>query len=289
MSSGEGRSCDAKIEHLLEGIFQAYHYDFRSYARASLRRRIEHALHSFRLPTATALLERILGSREDFSRLLMHLTIQVSSFFRDPSFWHVLREEVAPHLSTYPFLRIWVAGCGAGEEAYSMAILLHEAGLLERAQIYATDIDDRSLQEAREGVYPIDRFQEYSKNYFLSGGRASFSDYYTTAYSRASMSSFLRDRILFSDHSLATDAAFAEVQLISCRNVSIYFDKDLQDRAFRLFEESLCPRGFLGLGTHESLQFSSAARSFEAVAERERVYRLGARPAVGRTSRGRTT
>lgn len=279
MSPEEERLRDLELELLLEGIFRAYHYDFRSYARSSLQRRVAQALHTLRVPTVTALLERILHSPEDFSRLLMLLTIQVSSFFRDPPYWRVLRERVVPHLATYPFLRVWVAGCGAGEEAYSMAILLHDEGLLERAQIYATDIDDQSLREAREGIYPLDRFQAYSKNYFLSGGRTSLSDFYTTAYSRAAMAPFLRERILFADHSLATDAAFAEVQLVSCRNVLIYFEKSLQDRAIRLFAESLCPRGFLGLGSHESLQFSSTARSFEAVAEKERVVRLrGATP-----------
>lgn len=264
---------ELELDLLLEGIFRAYHYDFRSYARASLRRRISQALAKLQVPTATALLDRVIHDADAFSRLLPCLTIQVSDLFRDPSYWRTLRERVLPILSTYPFLRVWIAGCGAGEEAYSMAILLHEEGLLERTQIYATDIDAQSLLDAEAGIYGIERMRTFSRNYFEAGGRASLSDYYETAYSRAVMSPDLRRRILFSDHSLATDSAFAEVQLISCRNVLIYFERSLQNRTLGLFLDSLCPRGFLGLGMHESLQFVDRGAELEAVCRDVNVYR----------------
>lgn len=273
----DSRVEELELDLLLEGIFRAYHYDFRSYARASLRRRIANVLADLELQTATALLDRVIHDPEVFARMLPSLTIQVSDLFRDPGYWRTLRETVVPVLSTYPFLRVWIAGCGAGEEAYSMAILLHEEGLLERSQIYATDIDARSLRDARSGVYAIERLRAFSENYFASGGRASLSDYYQTASSQAVMSPELRRRILFSDHSLATDSAFAEVQLISCRNVLIYFEKKLQNRAVGLFLDSLCQRGFVGLGMHESLQFVDRAADFEAFSRGDNVYRAVAR------------
>ncbi len=264
---------ELELDLLLEGIYRAYHYDFRSYARASLRRRIAQALEKLEIPTATALLDRVIHDPEAFARLLPCLTIQVSDLFRDPTYWRTLRERVIPILSTYPFLRVWIAGCGAGEEAYSMAILLHEEGLLDRTQIYATDIDAQSLRDAEAGIYGVERIRAFSENYFASGGRASLSDYYETAYARASMSADLRQRILFSDHSLATDAAFAEVQLISCRNVLIYFERSLQSRTLGLFIDSLCPRGFVGLGKHESLRFIEGGASFEAFARDDNIFR----------------
>ena len=265
---------DLELDLFLEGIFRAYHYDFRAYSRPSMRRRIETALAAFGLPTITALLDRVIHDPSAFSAILPRLTTQVSEMFRDPGYWRALRDHVVPELATYPFIRVWVAGCGAGEEAYSMAVLLHEEGLLERSQIYATDIDTASLEEASAGIYEIDRLRAFSENYFAAGFRRSLSDYYTTAYGLASMAPALRKRILFSDHSLATDAAFAEVQLVSCRNVLIYFERPLQDRAIGLFAESLGPRGFLGLGSHESLQFSDWSGAFDAVARDQRIFRL---------------
>ncbi|AKU93122.1 CheR family methyltransferase [Vulgatibacter incomptus] len=273
MKGLEDASGDLELDRLLEEIFRLYHYDFRSYARSSLRRRIAQALAALGTPTVGELLDRVVRDPVAFARLLPCLTIQVSDLFRDPEHWRALREQVLPHLSTYPSLRVWVAGCGAGEEAYTVAILLHEEGLLDRTQIYATDIDARSLEVARNGVYDVDRIRTFSRNYFASGGRASLSDYYSTAYGRAAMSTAIRKRILFSDHSLATDSAFAEVQLVSCRNVLIYFERTLQDRAIDLFADSLCPRGFLGLGSHESLRLCARANEFEPVAGGQRIYR----------------
>jgi len=268
---------ELELDLLLEGIFRAYHYDFRSYARSSLRRRIAQILASHQLPTATALLDRLIHDPDSFASVLPGLTIQVSDLFRDPGYWRTLRGTVVPVLSTYPFLRVWIAGCGAGEEAYSMAILLHEEGLLERTQIYATDIDAQSLRDAEAGVYSTERLRAFSENYFAAGGRASLSDYYVATSSHAVMSPALRRRILFSDHSLATDAAFAEVQLISCRNVLIYFEKTLQNRVVGLFLDSLCQRGFVGLGMHESLQFMDRAADFEVFSKSDNVYRAVAR------------
>jgi chemotaxis protein methyltransferase CheR len=266
---------EVQVGALLEAIYRRYHYDFRHYARTHVHRRVAQALASLGCPSVAVLVDRVLGDSATFTALLDYLTIQVSDLFRDPSYYAALREKVLPHLATYPSPRIWVAGCGTGEEAYSMAILLHEEGLLERSLIYATDIDDESLRIGEAGAYDLDRMRCFSENYFRAGGRASLSDYYTAAYSWGAFVPRLRERILFSDHCLATDAAFAEVQLVSCRNVLIYFDQQLQHRAVGLFREALCPRGFLGLGTKETLAFSSHATSFEACAAQERIYRLG--------------
>lgn len=274
MSRIDPQTAELELDLLLEGIYRAYHYDFRAYARSTTRRRIAQTMESLGVRTITGLLDRVIHDPDAFAALLPRLTIQVSDLFRDPPFWRVLREQVIPALATYPFPRVWIAGCGAGEEAYSMAILLHEEGLLERTQIYSTDIDARSLEDARAGVYELDRIRAFSENYFAAGGQASLADYYSTAWSRAAMAPFLRERILFSDHSLATDAAFAEVQLVTCRNVLIYFEKLLQNRTIGLFADSLCPRGFLGLGSHESLQFTDRAGEFEVVAPAEKIFRL---------------
>lgn len=263
-----------QLDRLLEAIFRRYHYDFRRYARTHMGRRVARAQVSLGSPSITHLLDGVLDDPSAFSVLLEHLTVQVSDLFRDPNYYAVLREQVLPLVATYPRPRIWVAGCGTGEEAYSMAILLEEEGLLERSLIYATDIDAQSLQIGEAGAYDLERVRGFSENYFSAGGRGSLSDYYTAAYSKASFDSRLRRRILFSDHCLATDAAFAEVQLVSCRNVLIYFDRQLQDRAIGLLRESLCPRGFLGLGMEETPMFSSHAPSFEPFAAHERVYRL---------------
>lgn len=269
---------DRELDLLLAEVFRQFHYDFRSYARSSMKRRAHRALGALGVSSVRELRQRLEDSPEIFSQLLPILTVQVSSFFRDPAYWKALRERVLPHLSTYPFLRIWVAGCGYGEEAYSMAILLHEEGLLERARIYATDIHLAGLEVAKRGVFAANRLKEFSSNYFASGGKKSPSDYYGAKYSMASMATFLKSRILFSDHCLATDAAFAEVQLVSCRNVLIYFGKGLQERAIGIFADSLCPRGFLGMGTHESLQFTSWEAVFDPFARQERIYRLRATP-----------
>lgn len=264
----------AGLEGLLEAVFQRYHYDFRHYARPHLARRVERAVAALGCASVPELQERVLAEPTAMGELVHQLTVQVSDLFRDPGYFRVLREEVVPHLATYPSIRVWVAGCATGEEAHSLAILLHEEGLLERTLIYATDIDAGSLRQGGAGTYAVERVRRFSENYFAAGGKASLSDYYTAAYGRVAFRPWLRERVLFTDHSLATDAPFAEVHLVSCRNVLIYFARRLQERALSLFRDSLCPRGFLGLGPRESLRFSSQAAAFEPVSEEQRVFRL---------------
>ncbi|WP_313073121.1 protein-glutamate O-methyltransferase CheR [Melaminivora sp.] len=266
-------------QHLLiEAIYRRYHYDFRSYAQASLRRRLQTALVRFNCSTLSQLQHLVLHDAAVFPELLQYLTVQVSDMFRDPEYFRALREKVVPILRTYPSLKIWIAGCSAGEEVWSMAILLREEGLLERSLIYATDINPAALQKAEAGVYEIERVPGFTENHARSGGRSSLSEYYSAAYGRVVFDKSLRRNIVFSDHSLATDSVFAEMQLISCRNVLIYFERALQDRAVGLFHESLCRRGFLGLGTKESLRFSAHAAQFDEFAPRERIYQKGVEP-----------
>jgi chemotaxis protein methyltransferase CheR len=202
--------------------------------------------------------------------------VQVSEMFRDPSYFSAIRDQVVPLLRTYPSLKLWVAGCSAGEEAYSLAILLREEGLLQRSLIYATDINPRMLERAETGIYPIDRIAGFTVRHRESGAKSSLSDYYTAAYGRAIFDKSLREHIVFSDHSLATDSVFAEVQFVSCRNVLIYFDRPLQDRAVGLFRDSLCRHGFLGLGSKESLRFSGQASAFLPFVREEKIYQKAA-------------
>jgi len=263
---------DIELPLLLEAIHLKYSYDFRRYALSSLRRRLEQALEHFACRSLSALQERVLREPEVMRGLLSHLTVQVSEMFRDPSFYRVLREKVVPYLRTYPSLKVWVPGCATGEEVYSLAILLREEGLLDRTLIYATDINPEALRKAEEGIYAIDRIAEFSKAYCEAGGRASLSDYYTAGYNATVFDRTLRAGVLFSDHSLATDSVFAEVQLITCRNVLIYFDRTLQDRAVALFRDSLCRKGFLGLGAKETLTFSAHAADFADFVREERIY-----------------
>lgn len=263
---------------LLEAIYLKYHYDFREYAHASLKRRLSAALIRFNCRTLSQLQERVLHEPTMFPLLLDFLTVQVSEMFRDPTYYRALREQVVPILRTYPSLKVWVAGCSTGEEVYSLAILLREEDLLERSLIYATDINPHSLQRAETGVFDADRMAGFTENHRRSGGRSSLSDYYTAAFGRAVIDKTLRKHIVFSDHSLATDSVFAEMQLVSCRNVLIYFNRELQDRALGLFAGSLCRKGFLGLGSKESLRFSSHADSFSEVSREERIFQRNDRP-----------
>ena len=263
---------DLELGLLLDVIYRAYHYDFRMYSEASLRRRIQGALTHFRCETISRLQERVLREPQMFAELLRFLTVQVSDMFRDPIYFRALREVVVPYLQTYASLKIWVAGCSTGEEAYSIAIVLHEEGLLGRSLIYATDINPESLRTAEAGVYDADRVARFSENYLASGGKASLSDYYSAAYGGAVMDRRLKRAIVFSDHSLATDSVFAEVQLASCRNVLIYFERELQEHALRLLHDSLCRKGFLGLATKETLRFTSLADAFTEVVPEARLY-----------------
>ncbi|MYN04271.1 protein-glutamate O-methyltransferase CheR [Pseudoduganella sp. DS3] len=266
-------SVEIELRMLMEAIFLKYSYDFRDYTGASQKRRVLHAMSEMGCSTVSQLQSRVLHEPQAFSQLLQYITIPVTEMFRDPGYYTALREHVVPVLSTYPSLKIWVAGCSTGEEVYSLAILLKEEGLLERSIIYATDINPESLEKARKGVFPLESMRTYTANYQAAGGKHAFSDYYTAAYNAALFDRTLCENVTFADHSLATDAVFAETQFISCRNVMIYFNKRLQERALGLFHESLCHRGFLGLGGKESIDFSSYGPRFETLAKRERVFR----------------
>lgn len=263
---------EIELNLLLEAIFQRYRYDFRSYSMASLTRRVARAMSEFGCETISGLQERVLHDPVVFPRMLQYLTVQVSDMFRDPAYFRTLRERIVPLLQTYPSLKIWVAGCSSGEEVYSLAILLREEGLAERALIYATDINGEALRRAEAGVYLLDRVPAFTENHRLSGGRGSLSAYYTAAYGSAVFDRSLIKRVVFSDHSLATDNVFAEVHMVSCRNVLIYFDRALQARAVGLFKEALVRRGFLGLGAKESLHGSIHAADFLDFAGGERWY-----------------
>jgi len=268
----QGGDTDHELRALLDTILERYHYDFRHYALASLRRRVAVALQSLNLPDIATLRSRLRADAQLFARLLDFITVPVSDMFRDPDYYRALRERVVPILRTYPSLKIWVAGCSTGEEVYSLAIVLHEEGLLERSMIYATDINPRSLAKAEAGIYPLERVRRFTENHQGSGAKSSLSTYYAATHGAALFDRKLKTRLVFSDHSLATDSVFAEVQLISCRNVLIYFDKQLQERALSLFSEALCRRGFLGLGARETLRFSSLAAQFKEVATAVRIY-----------------
>lgn len=264
---------DIEIRLLVEAVYLRYGHDFRDYAFASLKRRVLQAQQRMGLGSISALQEQVLHDADRFAQLLQYLTVPVSEMFRDPSYFLGLRRHVVPVLRTYPSLKVWVAGCSTGEEPYSLAILLQEEGLLDRTILYATDINHASLEKARQGIFALDHMQSFTRNYQRAGGSRSFSDYYTAAYGGALFDKSLRDSITFADHSLATDAVFAETQLVSCRNVLIYFNRALQDRALGLFHESLTRRGFLGLGSKETLDFSAYADRFTAVSRPDRIYR----------------
>jgi len=263
---------DIEIHLLLEALFRRYHYDFRHYAQASIKRRLRQARLQLGFASFSALQEAVLHDAAMLGRLLDFLTVQVSEMFRDPGYFRAIREKVAPHLRTYPSLKVWIAGCSGGEELHSFAILFREEGLFDRTLFYATDINPAALEAAAAGVYAMDRIKAFTENHQQSGGKSSLSDYYTAAYGRAAFDKALRSRVVFSDHSLVTDAVFAEVQLISCRNVLIYFDRALQDRAIGLFHDALARKGFLGLGSKESLRFSKHAAGFTDFVREEKIY-----------------
>jgi chemotaxis protein methyltransferase CheR len=269
----KARTADIEQRLLIDAIYHRYHYDFRGYAQASLKRRLNTALLQFQCQTLSQLQDRVLHEPAVFPALLEYLTVQVSDMFRDPSYFLSLRNEVVPLLRTYPSLKVWVAGCSAGEEVYSLAILLQEEGLLERTLIYATDINPHALHAAEAGVFDVARVASFTENHARSGARSSLSDYYSAHYGRAVFDKSLKEHMVFSDHSLATDSVFAEMHLVSCRNVLIYFERELQDRALGLFRDALCHRGFLGLGSKESLRFSGQADAFDDLVPEDRIYR----------------
>jgi chemotaxis protein methyltransferase CheR len=272
---------DAELHALTQAIYATYSYDFRDYAGASQKRRLQQALAHFECPDMVTMQAVVLKDPTLFMQLLQYLTIPVSEMFRDPAFFLALRQQVVPVLKTYASLKIWVAGCSTGEEVYSLAILLREEGLLDRSLIYATDINPQSLDKARRGIFPVAGIRGHTLNYQQAGGQQAFSDYYSAAYDSAVFDASLRARVTFSDHSLATDSVFSEMQLVLCRNVLIYFNKTLQDRALGLFHESLGHRGFMALGGKESIAFSAYATHFEAIDRQARIFRKLRQPVAG--------
>ncbi|MBW3628752.1 MAG: protein-glutamate O-methyltransferase CheR [Gemmatimonadetes bacterium] len=262
-----------EIELLLEGIFRHYGFDFRSYAYASLKRRLWKRIEAEGLDTISGLQQKVLHDPPTMERLLMDLSVSVTSMFRDPNFYKAFRVQVVPLLRTYPFIRIWHAGCSTGEEVYSMAILLEEEGLLDRARIYATDINEAVLRTAKTGIFPLEKMQEYTQNYLKAGGVRSFSEYYTAAYEGALFSPTLTENVVFAQHNLVTDRSFSEFNVILCRNVMIYFDRPLQNRVHQLFYESLPMYGILAVGSKESLRFSDVETCYEELNAKEKIYR----------------
>ncbi len=272
-----------ELDLLLEAIHRHHHYDFRGYSRASLQRRVDRAMRRFGLDSLSQLQHHILREPKVFNELMGFLTIQVSELFRDPLYYKALREQVVPHLRTWPSLKVWIAGCANGEEFYSLAILFREEGLEDRTLFYCTDISPAALEKAEAGIYDVERIPQFTENHRRSGGKSSLSDYYTAAYGAAVFDKSLRRRAVFAEHNLASDEVFSEMQLISSRNVLIYFDRELQDRAIGLFGDSLVRGGFLGLGSKETLRFSTQSAAFDDFDEREKLYRRN-RTALGRAN-----
>jgi chemotaxis protein methyltransferase CheR len=262
-----------ELDLLLEGIVRMYGYDFRGYARTSLRRRIDGIVRAEGLSSISALQERVLRNPASWERFLQGISVSVSAMFRDPGFWRTFRQHAVPLLRTYPFIRIWQAGCSLGEEAYSLAILLQEEGLYERTRIYATDINEVTLRQAREGIYPADLMSKYGEYYVRAGGTESFSSYYTARYDLAIFRPELRRNIIFSQHNLVSDGPFNEFNVVLCRNVMIYFNRELQERTHQLFLDSLAKFGILGLGSRESLRFLRQEPAYDLLAPGEKLYR----------------
>jgi chemotaxis protein methyltransferase CheR len=262
-----------EVELLLEAVYRRYGFDFRQYAQASLKRRLYRRMAVERVSTLSQLQDRLLHEPGSMEGLLLDLSINVTAMFRDPTFYAALREKVVPALHTYPFTRIWCAGCSTGEEVYSLAILLQEEGLYERTRIYATDINENVLVTAREGVFPLERMKQYTQNYLRGGGKRDFSEYYVAAYDGARFSRSLVENVVFAQHNLAMDGAFNEFNVILCRNVMIYFDQELQERVHGLFYDSLERYGILALGHKESIRFTGYAGRYEEIDAEERLYR----------------
>lgn len=270
MKTTENENIEIKL--LLEAIYQKYGYDFRNYAKASLKRQILNRLSRSGLKSISEMQNKLLNDCSFLETLIVDFSIHVTEMFRDPPFYKALREKGISYLKTYPFIGIWHAGCSTGEEVYSMSILLEEEGLYERSQIYATDYNDILLKKAKTGIFPIHNLKKYTSNYQKAGGTESFSDYYTADSNYVVMDKSLKKKIVFANHNLVTDGVFREMNLILCRNVLIYFDKTLQNRVIRLFRDSLCHHGFLCLGSKESLRFTEYEDDFEEISGTEKIY-----------------
>ena len=264
---------DLEASLLLEAIHRHYGFDFRQYSPASLRRRLHKRMTDEKLGSLSLLQDLVLHDETAMERLLLDLSINVTAMFRDPGFYAAFRKHVVPLLRTYPFFRVWHAGCSTGEEVYSMAILLHEEGLLDRARIYATDMNEAVLERARSGIFPVEQMKDHTTNYVNAGGNAAFSDYYLARYDGALFHRWLTDNVVFARHNLATDGPFNEFHVVVCRNVMIYFDTDLQNRVHDLFHDSLVRRGVLALGAKESIHFTSREQDYDVLDPQWKLYR----------------
>jgi chemotaxis protein methyltransferase CheR len=263
---------DDQVDFLLNDLIDIYGYDFTDYTRASLKRRINRVYTLDRFPSFAEFRYRLRSDGNYFTRFVEQLTVNVTEMFRDPPFFRALRTEIFPVLATYPFIRIWHAGCSTGEEVYATAIMLKEANLLHKSLLYATDINPTVVQKAADGIFPIKHMQQYSENYRIAGGSEDFSRYYTAGYEHVMFSEEFSKRMVFSTHNLAADSSFNQFQLIMCRNVLIYFEKELQGRVFELFDESLEKLGYLALGSKETIKLSSMVSRFRQ-AGKEKIWR----------------
>jgi chemotaxis protein methyltransferase CheR len=264
-----------ELKQMLEAVRTVYGYDFTDYAEVSVKRRVTSFMNNRKIESVGTLQRTLLSDDKMFEEFIREISVTVTEMFRDPGFYKAIREKVVKRLKTYPFIKIWLAGCATGEEVYSLAILLKEEGILGRTVIYATDINQRSLQIAREGIFPLEYMKNYTMNYQQSGGTGNFSDYYVAKYGSALFEQSLRENVVFSSHNLATDKSFNEFHMIICRNVLIYFNQQLQSRVIGLFHDSLCTFGFLGLGSKESLLFAANQKDFVDVDKKERIFMKG--------------
>ncbi len=269
----ENETQNIEIELLLDAIFRKYGYDFREYSRAHIKRRLLYRMKAEGLGSISELQGRMLHDKSCFETLIRDLSINVTEMFRDPGFYQIIRKEVLPVLKTYPFLKIWHAGCSTGEEVYSFAIMLKEEGMYERTQIYATDFNRDVIETAKKGIYSIENIKTYTQNYQKAGGKNSFSDYYIAKYNSAILDQSLKKNIVFAEHNLVTDGVFAEINMVVCRNVLIYFNRDLQNRVLKLFDESLIKGGFIGLGNKETLMFSEISKRYEIISDKEKIFK----------------
>ncbi|MCC9135106.1 CheR family methyltransferase [Pontibacter silvestris] len=264
---------EQEVEALIEDIYSQYGYDFSGYARASVYRRVKRFLNNKNVSTVAELKNKVLDDSYYFESFLQEITVNVTEMFRDPSFFQSLRNNVLPMLSTYPFIKIWDAGCSTGEELFSLAILLQEEGLLDRTKIYATDINQKVLKQAKEGIFPTSNIAAYTSGYYASGGKKEFSSYYLSNYGNMKFDSSLIKNVVFYPHNLATDSSFNEFHLVLCRNVLIYFNRELQEKVFKLFDDSLVELGYLALGKKETLAMSQISRNYNFVDKNNRIYR----------------
>jgi chemotaxis protein methyltransferase CheR len=263
---------DQEVEYLLDDLQQVYGYDFTNYSKASIKRRINRLFSLDKFPSFAEFRYKLKSDDQYLKRFVEEITVNVTEMFRDPEFYKTIRTEVLPVLATYPFIRIWHAGCATGEEVFSIAILLKEAGLLQKSILYATDLNPDVIMQAKKGIFPLVRMKSYSENYLSSGGNNEFSSYYTAKYDKAIFKSELSSKMVFATHNLVSDRSFNEFQLIFCRNVLIYFDKNLQEKVLKLFDDSLENLGYLALGSKETIRFSSIANKYKPLGK-EKIWR----------------